>query len=97
MWEFKSAGPESCCADCIDFGRNQRYESLEQTPRRRTTAVVLPDEPEGWQRLQTMAQRERNPQRLVEIIDQMNRLLDEHERRAGGRGTPRLALAGQNQ
>jgi hypothetical protein len=31
-----------------------------------------------------MAQRERNPKRLIEIIDQMNRLLDKHERRASG-------------
>jgi hypothetical protein len=50
--------------------------------------VVLPDEPKGWQSLQAMAQRERNPQRLTEIIDQMNRLLDEHERMAESRGAP---------
>ena len=45
---------------------------------------MLADEPEGWRHLQEMAQRERNPKRLIEIIDQMNRLLDKHERRASG-------------
>jgi hypothetical protein len=43
---------------------------------------MWPDEPEGWSQLQAMAQRERNPKRLIEIIDQMNRVLDEHESRA---------------
>ena len=45
---------------------------------------MLPNEPEGWSYLQGMAKRESDPNRLVEIIDQMNRLLDEHERRTGG-------------
>lgn len=43
---------------------------------------MLLDEPKGWSYLQAMAQSERNPKRLMEIIDQMNRLLDEHENRA---------------
>jgi hypothetical protein len=43
---------------------------------------MLPDEPKGWSHLQAMAQRERNPKRLIEIIDQMNRILDEQERKA---------------
>jgi hypothetical protein len=43
------------------------------------------DEPEGWNCLQEMAQRERNPKRLIEIINHMKRLLDEQERRASGR------------
>lgn len=42
------------------------------------------DEPEGWSYLQGMAQQERDPKRLMEIIDQMNRLLDEQERWAKG-------------
>jgi hypothetical protein len=45
---------------------------------------MLTDEPEGWNDLQEMAQRERNPKRLVAIIDQMNRLLDEQEHRTSG-------------
>jgi hypothetical protein len=43
---------------------------------------VLLDEPRGWRKLQAMAQRERDPQKLAFIIDQMNRLLDRHERMA---------------
>jgi len=43
---------------------------------------MLPDEPAGWSHLQAMAKQERDPKRLMEIIDQMNRLLDECERRA---------------
>jgi len=46
--------------------------------------VALLDEPKGWRSLQEMAQRERDPQRLASIIDQMNRLLDQHERMAAG-------------
>jgi hypothetical protein len=41
---------------------------------------VLLDEPKGWRKLQAMAQRERDPQNLASIIDQMNRLLDQRER-----------------
>ena len=37
------------------------------------------DEPEGWRRLQEMAQREQDPQVLAAIIDKMNRLLDQHD------------------
>lgn len=42
---------------------------------------MFPDEPEGWSHLQTLAQRETDPKRLVEIINQMIRLLDEREGR----------------
>ena len=40
---------------------------------------MFTDEPEGWRQLQAMALRETDPKRLVEIIDEMNRLVDEHE------------------
>jgi hypothetical protein len=40
---------------------------------------MFTDEPEGWRQLQAMALRETDPMRLVEIIDEMNRLVDEHE------------------
>ena len=46
---------------------------------------MLRDEPKGWKRLQRKAQRERDPQKLALIIDQLNRLLDEHERLAAKR------------
>ncbi len=46
---------------------------------------MLRDEPKGWRRLQRKAQRESDPQKLALIIDDMNRLLDEHERMAAGR------------
>jgi hypothetical protein len=42
--------------------------------------MALPDEPGGWRILQAMAERESDPQRLAEIIEEMNRLLDAHER-----------------
>ena len=47
----------------------------------------LLDEPKGWQILQVMAQRERDPQRLAAIIDQMNQLLDRHERMDGSKNS----------
>jgi hypothetical protein len=40
---------------------------------------MFTDEPEGWRQLQAMALRETDPKRRVEIIDEMNRLVDEHE------------------
>jgi hypothetical protein len=46
---------------------------------------MLSDEPKGWRCLQEMAQRERDPQRLAVILDQLNHLLDEHERTAATR------------
>jgi hypothetical protein len=46
---------------------------------------MLRDEPKGWKRLQGEAQRERDPQKLALIIDQLNRLLDQHERLAAKR------------
>jgi hypothetical protein len=49
------------------------------------TIVERLGEPKGWRRLQTMAQKETDAQRLESIIDQMNRLLDRHEKRAGNR------------
>ena len=42
----------------------------------------LLDEPRGWRTLQAMAQRERDPQKLAFMIEEMNRLLDRHERMA---------------
>ena len=38
------------------------------------------DEPKGWRVLQTLAQEESDPQRLASIIDEMNHLLDRHEK-----------------
>jgi hypothetical protein len=49
--------------------------------------VALLDEPKGWRKLQAMAQRESDPQKLASIIDQMNRLLDHHERMAADKNT----------
>ena len=44
----------------------------------------LLDEASGWRKLQSMAQRERDPQYLAFMIEEMNRLLDRHERMATG-------------
>jgi hypothetical protein len=49
--------------------------------------VALLDEPKGWRKLQSMAQREKDPQKLASIIDQMNRLLDQHERMAADKNS----------
>jgi hypothetical protein len=51
------------------------------------TLGMLLDEPQGWSRLQAMAQRERDPKRLVEIINQMICVLDEREGRPARRST----------
>lgn len=40
----------------------------------------LMHEPDGWRRLQEMAQRESDPQVLASLIDKMNALLDQHVR-----------------
>jgi hypothetical protein len=45
------------------------------------TTVRLLDEPQGWRSLQHMAQQETDPQRLSSIIEEMNRLLDCHEKK----------------
>jgi len=42
----------------------------------------LPDEPKGWRKLQTMAQKERNPKKLAAILERMNRLLTAHEKKS---------------
>ena len=46
---------------------------------------MLRDEQKGWKELQAKAQKERDPQKLALILDQLNRLLDEHERMAATR------------
>ena len=43
------------------------------------------DEPEGWQELQQRAKRIRNPQKLIEIIYEMNALLTRHEKKVAER------------
>jgi hypothetical protein len=43
---------------------------------------MFPDEPKGWRTLWLRAQRERDPKKLVELIDQLNQLLAQEERRA---------------
>ena len=42
----------------------------------------VPGEPEGWRELQERAQSERDPRKLEAIIEEMNRLLTECEKRA---------------
>lgn len=37
------------------------------------------EEPIGWRELQQEAQEERDPSRLIEIINQLNDLLTDHE------------------
>jgi len=47
----------------------------------------LPDEPRGWRKLQTMAQKERDPKKVAAIIERMNRLLAAHEKRSSTKET----------
>ncbi len=42
---------------------------------------MLDDEPKGWRDLQERALNERDPKKLMRIIDQLNALLTRHERR----------------
>jgi hypothetical protein len=64
----------------------------------------VPGEPKGWRDLQERAQQETDPKKLAAIIDEMNKLLTEHEGRAGGDlprrapdsvGAPKLKLRSQ--
>ncbi len=49
---------------------------------------MLPDEPRGWRKLWEAAQRETDPKKLVELIEQMNQLLAEHEKAAAEETKP---------
>jgi 23S rRNA maturation mini-RNase III len=49
---------------------------------------MLDDEPKGWRQLQERAQREKDPKKLAEIIDEMNQLLTEHEKAAAKEEKP---------
>jgi hypothetical protein len=40
------------------------------------------DQPEGWRQLQERAQQEKDPEKLAEIIEEMNRLLSDREKAA---------------
>jgi hypothetical protein len=42
----------------------------------------LPDEAKGWRKLQAMAQKEPNSEKLAAIIERMNRLLTAHEKKS---------------
>ena len=57
------------------------------------------EEPAGWRELQEKAQNERDTKKLIKIIDQMNALLTEHEKRvaAGERSEQPLESAEGNQ
>jgi hypothetical protein len=44
--------------------------------------VMALDEPEGWRILWESAQREKDPQKLALLIDQLNQLLTQHEKAA---------------
>jgi hypothetical protein len=46
------------------------------------------DEPKGWRQLQERAQRAKDPKKLAQIIDEMNRLLTAHEKAAAREEKP---------
>jgi hypothetical protein len=59
--------------------------------RRTKSEPLRPDEPEGWRELQEKAQRERNPKKLAMLIDEMNQILTEWEKKgAAEEGTKRI-------
>jgi hypothetical protein len=41
---------------------------------------MLDREPPGWRELQQKAQQQDDPAKLIEIIEQLNRLLAQHEK-----------------
>lgn len=43
------------------------------------------EEPRGWRRLWEQAQRERDPKMLDALIQEMNRMLAEHEKKVAGK------------
>ncbi len=47
--------------------------------------MKLPDEPEGWHHLRALAKRAPDTHTLSLIIEQLSRLLDEHERKTENR------------
>jgi len=47
---------------------------------------VFPNEPKGWRKRWLRAQKERDPKKLVELIDELNQLLTEEEKRAASAG-----------
>jgi uncharacterized protein with von Willebrand factor type A (vWA) domain len=49
---------------------------------------MLPGEPKGWRKLQEAAQKEEDPKKLAELIDQLNQLLSEHEKAAAEETKP---------
>ncbi len=46
------------------------------------------EEPEGWRLLWERAQREKDPEKLAKLIDEMNQLLSEHEKAAAREESP---------
>lgn len=42
------------------------------------------DDHDHWQRLCDLAEKERDPKRLAELVDELNRLLDDEEPPAEG-------------
>jgi hypothetical protein len=56
----------------------------------------LPNEPKGWRKLQRMAQRENDPQKLASIIARMNRLLDQHEKKAATQTPDQVVAMGMS-
>ena len=50
------------------------------------------EEPAGWRELQEKAQNARDTKKLIRIIDQLNALLTEHERKVAAEDRAEQAL-----
>jgi len=61
--------------------RKKKSSRSRATQKARNNPTQL-DEPAGWRSLWERAQRECNPKKLAALIDKMNQLLSEHEKRA---------------
>jgi hypothetical protein len=50
----------------------------------------LPDEPKGWRKLQAKALKERDPQKLDDLLTKINDLLTKHEKQKELKGLVKI-------
>jgi hypothetical protein len=58
---------------------------VARTPPKSRRSRKVENEPEGWRQLQEKAQREKDPKKLAALIDQMNQMLAECEKKAAAK------------
>jgi len=55
---------------------------------------AIPDEPKGWRRIWEKTQTERDPKKLIQLLDQLNHLLSENERKTEHKPPPAVSKRG---